>query len=99
VVVLRPDRDGNRPARLRAVARAAAPIGVAPTPQGLVVLDYGGNPDDRGQGRLLLVAGPSDPGRVLAAGLDRPVGIARLPDGRYLVAETDRDRLRLLTPR
>jgi glucose/arabinose dehydrogenase len=97
VVALRPDRDGNRPARPRAVARAAAPIGVAPTPQGLVVLDYGGNPGDRERGRLLLVAGPSDPGRVLAAGLDRPVGIARLPDGRYLVAETDRGRLRLVT--
>jgi hypothetical protein len=27
-----------------------------------------------------------------------PVGMARLPDGRYVVAETDRGRLRLLTP-
>ena len=33
-----------------------------------------------------------------AAGLDRPVGMARLPDGRYVVAETDRSRLRVLTP-
>jgi glucose/arabinose dehydrogenase len=97
VVALRPDRDSNRPVRPRVVARATAPIGVAPTPQGLAVLDYGGGPGDRGQGRLLLVAGPSDPGRVLAAALDRPVGIARLPDGRYLVAETDRGRLRQVT--
>jgi glucose/arabinose dehydrogenase len=35
---------------------------------------------------------------VLAAGMDRPVGMARLPDGRYVVAETDRSRLRVLTP-
>jgi glucose/arabinose dehydrogenase len=28
--------------------------------------------------------------------MDRPVGMARLPDGRYVVAETDRSRLRLL---
>jgi DNA-binding beta-propeller fold protein YncE len=99
VVALRPDRDGTGHTRPAVVARAAAPIGVAPTPQGLVVLDYGGGPGDRGQGRLLLVAGPSDPGRELASGLDRPVGIARLPDGRYVVAETDRGRLRLLPPR
>jgi glucose/arabinose dehydrogenase len=64
----------------------------------LAELDYGGNPGERGQGRLLLIAGPSDPGRVLAATLDRPVGIARLPDGRYLVTETDPGRLRLVTP-
>jgi glucose/arabinose dehydrogenase len=75
-----------------------APIGVAPTPQGLAVLDYGGGPADRGRGRILLVAGPADPGTVVAAGLERPVGMARLPDGRYVVAETDRSRLRVLTP-
>jgi glucose/arabinose dehydrogenase len=63
------------------------------------VLDYGGEPADRGRGRILLVASPPDPGRVVAAGLDRPVGIARLPDGRYVVAETDSGRLRLVTPR
>jgi hypothetical protein len=98
VVALRPDRDGGGHTRPAAAARAIAPIGVAPTPQGLAVLDYGGSPGDRDRGRLLLIAGPSDPGRVLAAALDRPVGIARLPDGRYLVAETDRGRLRQVTP-
>jgi hypothetical protein len=72
---------------------------VTPGPQSLAVLDYGGGPADRGRGRILLVASPSDPGRVVAAGLDRPVGIARLPDGRYVVAETDSGRLRLVTPR
>jgi glucose/arabinose dehydrogenase len=98
VVALRPDLDGSGHTRPAAAARATAPIGVAPTPQGLAVLDYGGSPGDRDRGRLLLIAGPSDPGRVLAAALDRPVGIARLPDGRYLVAETDRGRLRMVTP-
>jgi glucose/arabinose dehydrogenase len=99
VVALRPDQAGTRPTRPTPVARAVAPIGVTPGPQDLAVLDYGGGPADRGRGRILLVAGPSDPGTVVAAGLDRPVGIARLPDGRYVVAETDSGRLRLVTPR
>jgi sugar lactone lactonase YvrE len=97
VVALRPDPDGGR-TRPAAVARAVAPIGVAPIPQGLAVLDYGGGPADRRRGRLLLVDGPADPGTVAATGLDRPVGIARLHDGRYVVAETDSSRLRLVTP-
>jgi glucose/arabinose dehydrogenase len=99
VIALRPDQAGTRPTRPTPVARAVAPIGVTPGPQGLAVLDYGGEPADRGRGRILLVASPPDPGRVVAAGLDRPVGIARLPDGRYVVAETDSGRLRLVTPR
>jgi hypothetical protein len=99
VVALRPGPDGDGQARPRTAAMAVAPIGVVPTPEGLAVLDFGGEPGERGQGRILLVAGPSDPGRVVAGGLDRPVGIARLPDGRYVVAETDSGRLRLITPR
>jgi hypothetical protein len=98
VVTLRPSPTGDRPARPRAAARATAPIGALPTPGGLAVLDYGGAPGDRGRGRILLVERPSGAGRVVAGGLDRPVGMARLPDGRYVVAETDRDRLRLITP-
>jgi hypothetical protein len=98
VVALRPDQGVRGQARPVAAARGVAPIGVATTPQGLAVLDYGGGPADRGRGRILLVAGPADPGRVLAAGIDRPVGMAPLPDGRYVVAETDRSRLRVLTP-
>jgi hypothetical protein len=96
VVALRPDGGQTRPT---AVAAAVAPIGVTPVPQGLAVLDYGGGPADRGRGRILLVARPADPGTVAATGLDRPVGMARLPDGRYVVAETDSSRLRLVTPR
>jgi len=96
VVALRPDPDGGR-TRPTAVARAVAPIGVTPGPQGLAVLDYGGGPADRGRGRIVLVARPADPGTVAATGLDRPVGMARLPDGRYVVAETDRGRLRLVS--
>jgi hypothetical protein len=98
VVALRPGPDRGRRAAPRVAALAAAPIGVVSTPEGLAVLDYGGEPDDPGNGRILLVAGPADPGRVVATGLDRPVGMARLPDGRYVVAETDRGRLRLVTP-
>ena len=98
VIALRPGSDGDRRATPRAAALAAAPIGVVSTPEGLAVLDYGGGPGDRGQGRIVLVAGPSDPVRVVATGLDRPVGMARLPDGRYAVAETDRGRLHLVTP-
>jgi hypothetical protein len=98
VVALRPDQGIGGQTRPVAAARGVAPIGVATTPQGLAVLDYGGGPADRSRGRILLVAGPADPGRVLAARMDRPVGMARLPDGRYVIAETDRNRLRLLTP-
>jgi hypothetical protein len=98
VVALRPDQGVGGRTRPVAAARGVAPIGVATTPQGLAVLDYGGGPADRGRGRILLVTGPTDPGGVLAAGMDRPVGMARLPDGRYVVAETDRTRLRVLTP-
>jgi hypothetical protein len=98
VVALRPDHAGSSPTRPTAVARTIAPIGVTTSPRGLAVLDYGGGPADRGRGRILLVTHPPDPGRVVATGLDRPVGVARLPDGRYVVAETDRGRLRLLTP-
>jgi len=98
VVALRPHPDGGW-TRPTAVARAVAPIGVTAGPQGLAVLDYGGGPADRGRGRILLVASPAGQGTVAATGLDRPVGMARLPDGRYVVAETDSSRLRLVTPR
>jgi len=98
VIALRPGSDGDRRATPRAAALAAAPIGVVSIPEGLAVLDYGGGPGDRGQGRIVLVAGLSHPARVVAPGLDRPVGMARLPHGRYVVAETDRGRLRLVTP-
>jgi hypothetical protein len=99
VVALRPDQGGGGgPTRPVAAARGVAPIGVATTPQGLAVLDYGGGPADRGRGRILLVTGPADPGRVLAAGIDRPVGMAWLPDGRYVIAETDQSHLLVLTP-
>jgi hypothetical protein len=99
VVALPTGPGGGDRASPTVAARAAAPIGATPTPQGLAVLDYGGAPGERGRGRILLVAGPSAPGREIASGLDRPVGMAWLPDGRYVVAETDRGRLRLITPR
>ena len=96
VVALRPGPDGSR-SRPVAVARAIAPIAVTAGPRGQAVLDYGGGPPDRGRGRILLVDRPADPGTVAASGLDRPVGMARLPDGRYVVAETDNGRLRVVS--
>jgi hypothetical protein len=99
VVALQLGTPGGGRAPPRTAARAVAPIGVVPAPGGLAVLDYGGGPGDRDQGRILLVTGPSDPGRVLVSGLDRPVGITRLPDGRYVVAETGSGSLRAITPR
>jgi hypothetical protein len=96
VVALRPGPDGGR-TRPTPVARAVAPIGVTVGPRELAVLDYGGGPADHGRGRVLLVAGPADPVTVAATGLDRPVGMARLPDGRYVLAETDRSRLRVVS--
>jgi hypothetical protein len=98
VVALRPGPDGGR-TRPAAVARAVAPIGVTAGPGELAVLDYGGGPGERGRGRILLVARPADPGTVAATGLDRPVGMARLPDGSYVVAETDQGRLRVVSPK
>jgi hypothetical protein len=79
VAALRGDLDGDRRSRPTAAALVTAPIGVAPTPQGLAVLDYGGGLGGRDRGRILRVAGPAGPGRVLASGLDRPVGMASSP--------------------
>jgi hypothetical protein len=70
----------------------AHPIAVAATLVGLAVVDYGGAPGVRGLGELRLVAVPGTasgsgaggavgPGRVVVAGLDRPTGLALLPDG------------------
>jgi hypothetical protein len=96
VVALRPGPDGGR-TRPAGIARAVAPIGVTAGPGELAVLDYGGGPGERGRGRILLVDWPADPGTVAAAELDRPVGMARLPDGSYVVAETDQGRLRVVS--
>jgi hypothetical protein len=75
----------------------------------LAVLDYGGAPGERGKGELRLIAGTggaatagtrsrarATPTRLLASGLDGPTGVARLPDGRWVVAETGHARLTIL---
>ncbi len=64
------------------------------------MVDYGGAPGERGQGELRLIAAdgtdalagtrplePALPSRLLASGLDGPTGVARLPDGRWVMAD------------
>jgi hypothetical protein len=102
VVSLAPDaatRKGQVKPRL--VALVQHPIALAVTPDGLAVADYGGAPGERGRGELRLLSGvgtaaaagpgslqPFGHSRLLASGLDRPTGVARLPDGRWAIAET-----------
>jgi hypothetical protein len=94
-------------------ARAHAPPDrVGAGPDGLAVVDYGGAPGERSKGELRLIPGvasdaPADtssseranPSRLLASGLDGPPGVARLPDGRWAVAESGHTRLKLITGR
>jgi hypothetical protein len=99
----------TRPGRIapKLVALMPHPIALALAPGGLAVVDYGGAPGERGKGELRLIdtdaaagtrpleqAGPS---RLLASGLDGPTGVARLPDGRWAIAESGHSRLRILT--
>jgi hypothetical protein len=92
---------GRAQARPRLLAFLPHPIAVAVTPVGIAVLEYGGGPEARDRGELRLLGGAgatAGAGRVLASGLDRPTGVVRLPDGRWVVAETGRGGLRVLTP-
>jgi hypothetical protein len=88
------------------------PIALALTPDGLAVVDYGGAPGERGKGELHLIRGvgsdapadagsmePARPSWLLASGLDGPTGLARLPDGRWVVAESGHSRIKILTGR
>lgn len=111
VVSLAPDaatRKGQIKPRL--VALMQHPIALAATPDGLAVADYGGAPDERGKGELRLLSGvgtaaadgpgrqqPVGRSRLLASGLDRPTGLARLPDGRWAIAETGHTELTVLS--
>jgi hypothetical protein len=103
-VVSLPPAAASRNGRVkpRLVALVQHPIALAVTPDGLAVADYGGAPGERGKGELRLLAGAgtaavaAGPGRLLASGLDRPTGIARLPDGRWTIAETSHTRLTVL---
>jgi hypothetical protein len=109
VVALAPEA-ASRPGKVKPklVALMPHPIALAPTPDGLAVVDYGGAPGERGKGELRLITGVGAPAgtrsppkdgrsRLLASGLDRPTGVARLPDGRWAVAESDHARLKILT--
>jgi hypothetical protein len=108
VVSLAPE-VARRPGRVRPelIALLPHPVALALAPGGLAVLDYGGAPGERRRGELRLLPGvgtagaagssrPSGPTRLLAAGLDRPTGLARLPDGRWVVAETGHHGLTVL---
>jgi hypothetical protein len=110
VVSLAPDA-ATRPGRVKPqlVALVQHPIALAVTPDGLAVADYGGAPGERGKGALRLLPGvgtaaaagpgPRQPvrrGQLLASGLDRPTGVARLPDGRWVIAESGHTGLTVL---
>jgi hypothetical protein len=113
VVSLAPDAaTGPTMVKPKLVALMPHPIALALTRDGLAVVDYGGAPGERGKGELRLIRGvgsdaPADtaslgrarPSRLLAFGLDGPTGLARLPDGRWAVAESGHSRLKILTGR
>jgi hypothetical protein len=42
-------------------------------------------------------SGAAAPSRLLASGLDGPTGVIRLPDGRWVLAESGHTRLTALT--
>jgi hypothetical protein len=110
VVSLAPDA-ATRPTEVKPTLLALIqhPIALALSPDGLAVVDYGGAPGERGMGEVRLIAGvgtaaagarslrPAGPHRLLASGLDGPTGVARLPDGRWVIAETGHTRLTVLT--
>ena len=102
----------TRPGQImpKLVALLPHPIALVLTPDGLAVVDYGGAPGERGRGELRLIAGvgpdaataprppqPAGPTRLLASGLDGPTGVVRLPDGRWVIAESGHPRLTVLT--
>jgi hypothetical protein len=111
VVSLSPDA-ATRPGQVKPelLALLPHPIALALAPGGLAVVDYGGAPGERGKGELRLIPGvggdasadtgsmqPAGPSQLLASGLDGPTGVARLPDGRWAIAESGQPRLKILT--
>ena len=94
VVSLAPDA-ATRPTMVKPklLALMPHPIALALTPDGLAVVDYS---DAQAETSSPERARPS---RLLASGLDRPTGLARLPDGRWAVAESGHSRLKILTGR
>jgi hypothetical protein len=92
----------TRPGQVRPklIALLPHPIALASVPGGLAVADYGGGPGQRDRGTLRLIDSlqPAAPSRLLAAGLDGPTGVARLPDGRWALVESGHTRLRVVRP-
>jgi hypothetical protein len=104
----------TRPGRIapKLVALVPHPIALALAPGGLAVVDYGGAPGERGKGELRLIPAddtdavtgtrplePAVPSQLRASGLDGPTGVARLPDGRWVIAESGHTRLTILLHR
>jgi hypothetical protein len=93
VVALAP-AAGGRLGRPVSVARVPFPVAALPTGGGLAVVSLGARFDDPGGGRILLVP-PAGAPRTVAAGLARPTGLARLSDGRFVVAEESTGHVRV----
>jgi hypothetical protein len=72
-------------------AIAPHPIAALEDGETLYMLSYSDSDDRKGSGQIF------DRNRtVIATGLDRPTGFARLPDGRFLVSEEARSRVRIV---
>lgn len=72
---------------------AAPPYQVNTAPGGeqfVLYLSYGKREAVQGTGAIRMAA------NVIVDGLDRPTGFVRLPDGRFVVAEQERGRLRIV---
>jgi hypothetical protein len=87
-------------------ARLDAPVELAPTPDGGVLVADSGNSRIRRvapDGTITTVAGTSaglagDGGPATAARLDHPTGVALTPDGGYLIADAGNGRVRRVSP-
>jgi len=89
-------RLAGDPARLETERKYAIAVDFA-APQGNVVpgnyvLVYRDDSGERGTGAIYSTADQRD----IVIGLDRPTGFARLPDGRFLVSEEARSRVRIV---
>ena len=88
-------------------ANLKAPLGVAPLPDGGLLIADGGAARIRrvsATGIITTVAGTGTPsysgdgGPATAAGLYAPSGVAAMPDGGFLIADTGNSRVRRVSP-
>jgi hypothetical protein len=85
--------DATDPTTNPGLEWAAAPHAIAAVADGanLYMLSYSDAEDHKGSGQIF-----DRNGTVIASSLDRPTGFARLPDGRFLVSEEARSRVRIV---